>query len=134
VVQQTLVEVAQHVDDVERGHDEEFLGRVRRALYDNVLARVRQARGAATHLKRYGPPSAELLLYDSALGAELLKRYEAGLQRLKPLDREAIIARAELGLPWSEVTELLQKTGVAAARMTVSRALVRLAREMSYER
>ena len=121
-------------DDVEPGSDEAFLGRVRRALYDKVVARVRLARSASTPSSTTLASSAELQLHDSALGAELLERYETGLRRLKPLDREAIIARAELGLPWSEVTELLQKTGVAAARMTVSRALVRLAREMSYER
>jgi DNA-directed RNA polymerase specialized sigma24 family protein len=134
VVQETLVQVAQRGDDTGPGDDEALLGCLRRALYDNVLVRVHLARIASTERQFSVPSSAELHLHDSALGAELLKRYEAGLRRLKPLDREAIIARAELGLPWSEVTELLRKTGVAAARMTVSRALVRLAREMAYER
>jgi DNA-directed RNA polymerase specialized sigma24 family protein len=134
VVREALVEVAQREDDPCRGHDEALLGCLRRALYDNVLVKVRLARGTSTGPRPPVTSSAELHLHDSALGAELLRRYETGLRRLKPLDREAIIARAELGLPWSEVTELLRKTGVAAARVTVSRALVRLAREMAYER
>jgi DNA-directed RNA polymerase specialized sigma24 family protein len=134
VVQEALVAVAERGDDAESGDDEALLGRLRRTLYDNVVGRVRLARHASGGPRYPVMSSFELRLHDSALGAELLKRYEAGLGRLKPLDREAIIARAELGLPWSEVTELLQTTGVAAARMTVSRALVRLAREMSYER
>jgi DNA-directed RNA polymerase specialized sigma24 family protein len=133
VVHETLVAVVGESDDEPDG-DQALLGRVRRALYDNVLARVRLARSAATSPDNPVHISPELQLHDSALAAELLDRYEIGLGRLKPLDREAIIARAELGLPWSEVTDLLHKTGVAAARMTVSRAIVRLAREMSYER
>lgn len=132
VVHETLVAVVGGSDD-EPDRDQALLGRVRRALYDNVLARVSLARRAATPDDPVRT-SRDLHLHDSALAADLLERYETGLGRLKPLDREAIIARAELGLPWSEVTDLLQKTGVAAARMTVSRAIVRLAREMSYER
>jgi DNA-directed RNA polymerase specialized sigma24 family protein len=134
VVQETLMQVALRGGDGVAGPDQAVLDCLRRALYDNVLLKVHLARRATAELRQAVKSSAELHLHDPALGAELLKRYEAGLRRLKPLDREAIIARAELGLPWSEVTELLQKTGVAAARMTVSRALIRLAREMAYER
>jgi DNA-directed RNA polymerase specialized sigma24 family protein len=134
LVQEALVAVAERGDDTESGDDDALLGRLRRTLYDSVVGRVRLARHASSGPRYPVMSSLDLRLHDSALGAELLKRYEAGLGRLKPLDREAIIARAELGLPWSEVTELLQTTGVAAARTTVCRALVRLAREMSYER
>jgi hypothetical protein len=135
LVLETLVQVARCGNGAFTGHDEAVLGCLRRALYDNVLVKVHLARRATTESRQAVKSSAsELRLFDPALGADLLKRYETGLRRLKPLDREAIIARAELGLPWSEVTELLRKTGVAAARMTVSRALVRLAREMAYER
>jgi DNA-directed RNA polymerase specialized sigma24 family protein len=133
VVHETLVTVVGECGQ-QPDRDQALLGRVRRALCDNVLARVRLARGVATSPDGSAQTSAKLHLHDSALAAELLERYETSLERLKPLDREAIIARAELGLPWSEVTDLLHKTGVAAARMTVSRAIVRLAREMSYER
>ena len=69
---------------------------------------------------------------EQAIGAELLESYEAALQRLKPDDREAIIARVEMGLSWSELAETLGKNSAASAQMAVSRALVRLAREMSH--
>ena len=35
---------------------------------------------------------------EEAIGREAVERYEAALQRLKPEEREAIIARVELGL------------------------------------
>ena len=59
VVEETLVEVARHADDLEPGSDDAFLGRVRRALYDKVVARVRLARSASTpsvsHVLRHRP-------------------------------------------------------------------------------
>ncbi len=136
MVRQTLIDVARTMEHVDPGRDDALLARVRRALYDNVLDRVRAARDEVSAATRHldASLSPELSLHDPALGADLLERYEAALKRLPPLDREAVIARAELGLPWSDVTDILEKPGVAAARITVSRALVRLAREMSHER
>ena len=51
-----------------------------------------------------------------------------------PEEREAIIARIELGLSHAEVAEALGKPSAAAAHMAVSRALIRLAREMAHDR
>ena len=41
------------------------------------------------------------------------------------------MARVEMGLNWSETAEVLDKNSPGAAQMAVSRALVRLAKEMS---
>jgi RNA polymerase sigma-70 factor (ECF subfamily) len=56
------------------------------------------------------------------------------MERLRPEEREAIIARIELGLSHAEVAEALGKTSAAAAHMAVSRALMRLAEEMAHDR
>jgi DNA-directed RNA polymerase specialized sigma24 family protein len=53
---------------------------------------------------------------------------------LKPRDREAILLRVEMGCAYSEVAELLGKPSIPAAHIAVSRALARLAKEMSHER
>ena len=45
-------------------------------------------------------------------------------------DREAIIARVELGLSYEEMAEALNKPTPDAARKAAQRALVRLAEEM----
>jgi DNA-directed RNA polymerase specialized sigma24 family protein len=42
-------------------------------------------------------------------------------------DREAIVARVELGQSWEEVAAMLDKPSPAAARVATQRALVRLA-------
>jgi DNA-directed RNA polymerase specialized sigma24 family protein len=49
---------------------------------------------------------------------------------LKPEDREAIIARVELGYTYEELGVMLDKPTAEAARKTAQRALVRLAEEM----
>ena len=68
------------------------------------------------------------------MGSEVFARYEAAMERLRPEEREAIIARIEMGLSHAEVAEALGKPTVAAAHMAVSRALVRLAEEMAHDR
>lgn len=67
---------------------------------------------------------------ETAMGRETTERYEAALARLSVEEREAIIARIELGLSHREIADALGKPTPDAARMTVARALTRLAREM----
>ena len=68
---------------------------------------------------------------EAAIGRQALDRYEAALGRLSDEDREAVIGRLELGLTHRELAEALGKSSPDAARMTVGRALARLAREVS---
>lgn len=128
VVHDTLLEVALDEDVTPDAGFETALGRIRRTLHNKVLASLDNVRrGSAS-----APPARTgSRLADTAVAADLLERYEAALKRLEPIEREAVIARAELGLPWSDVADILAKPTVAAARFTVSRALIRLAREMS---
>ena len=70
---------------------------------------------------------------ESAIGIEALERYEAALARLRPEEREAIVARVEMDGSYQEVAQALGKPSADAARMAVSRALLRLAEEMSRE-
>jgi len=79
-------------------------------------------------------PAYEPSPFELALGRETLDSYERALEALRPEDREAIIARIELGLPYSDVAAALGKPSVAAAQMAVSGALVKLAEGMTHER
>ncbi len=60
----------------------------------------------------------------------MLDQYDAALDRLKPEEREAIVSRVEFDLSYAELAEVLGKSSPDAARMSVVRALVRLAEEM----
>ena len=68
---------------------------------------------------------------EEAIGRESLERYEAALLRLKEEDREAILARLEMGLSYQQMAQVMGKPSPDAARVATSRALLRLAREMA---
>jgi RNA polymerase sigma factor (sigma-70 family) len=67
---------------------------------------------------------------EAAIGRERVETYEKALERLKPEEREAIIARVEMGHSYEELALMLDKPTAEAARKTAQRALVRLAEEM----
>lgn len=68
---------------------------------------------------------------EQAIGREALARYERALQRLTADDREAIIARVEMGYSYDEMAAALGKPTAEAARKAAGRALARLAQEMA---
>jgi RNA polymerase sigma-70 factor (ECF subfamily) len=71
---------------------------------------------------------------EETIGSQALDRYEQALSRLPEQDREAVVARVEMDLGYEEIARALGKPSADAARMAVSRALVRLAREMGHAR
>jgi RNA polymerase sigma-70 factor (ECF subfamily) len=113
-------------------HEGAFQAYVRQALRTNILDEIKKAqRNAPPELLDSRHPSREPSPLEEAIGTELLEQYEAALQRVKPEDREALVARIEMGLSWPELKEALGKNSAGSAQMTVKRALVRLAKEMS---
>lgn len=110
--------------------DGPLLERVRRRLYWKVLSGVqRVAIEIATESHAF---ATTLPLRAGTTHLGLLTRYKACLDRLAAEDRQAIIARTELALPWSDVAHLLDEERTDGARTTVSRALLHLAREMAH--
>ena len=67
---------------------------------------------------------------EDAIGRETLEHYQAALERLRPEEREAIVARVEMGYSYEELAQVLGKPTPDAARKAAQRALVRLAEEM----
>jgi RNA polymerase sigma-70 factor (ECF subfamily) len=131
-VQDVLLQSFQKVDRIDTSRD----GGLQAYLRQAVLNRIRDE---FRHARRH-PRSVELDVMhadvgpsplEAAIGREALEAYERALSVLRPIDREAIIARLELGFSYGEVAVLLGKPGANAARMAFERALVRLIDEMS---
>lgn len=135
LVQETLVKVFQRIPAFEPRHAGAFRDYVWTTLWNRIrdIARTQARRGPSEAIESDLPCSAPSPL-EEAMGREVFARYEVALDRLKPEEREAVIARVELGLSHAEVAEALGKPSEAAAHMAVSRALVRLAEEMAHER
>jgi len=134
LVQDALAQVVQRLGSFEPRHDGAFQAFLRTALLNRIRDEIRRAHRRPTDVLASDRPADGPSPIEEAIGSEALARYEAALQRLRPTDREAIIARIELGLEYREVAEALGKPTVAAAHVAVSRALLKLAKEMSISR
>jgi RNA polymerase sigma-70 factor, ECF subfamily len=132
LVQESLLRTLAHVGDFEPRHEAALQAYIRQALLNGIRDEMRKAgrRPAATELPSQHPDDAPSPL-EQTIGREAVERYEAALARLKEEDRAAIVAKLELGGSYQELAESLGKPSADAARMAVSRALLRLAQEMA---
>ena len=103
---------------------------VQNAIFDEVRRRAR--RPEVVDVNEVPLESGQSPL-EEAIGREVVERYERALARLRPEEREAVIAKVEMGLSYEELAEALAKPTADAARKAAQRALVRLAEEMSRE-
>jgi RNA polymerase sigma-70 factor, ECF subfamily len=135
LVNDTLIRVLERLPSFKPQHEGAFQGYVRTALWNRIrdIARQYQRRGGQDPLES-DVAGHEHSPLDLAIGQETRERYEAALERLRPEERDLIIARIEMGLPHAEIAVMFEKPSVAAVHMAVSRALVRLAEEMAHER
>jgi RNA polymerase sigma factor (sigma-70 family) len=134
MVQETLVQTLKHLDSFELRHEGALQAYLRQALVNKVRDEVRRVGRHAVPdaiVQDHPDPAASPL--EEAIGREALGRYEAALHRLRTEEREVIIARVELGQSYQQIAAGHGKATADAARMAVSRALVRLAEEMDVE-
>jgi RNA polymerase sigma factor (sigma-70 family) len=135
IVQDTLMQSVRQLPDFAPRHERAFCAYVSQALRNRLRDAVRRAmvRPAGQPLSPEEPAGDPSPL-EQAVGVQMLGRYDTALQRLRETDRELVVARVELGLDYEEIAGLLDKPSIPAARVAVSRALVRLASEMGLER
>jgi RNA polymerase sigma-70 factor (ECF subfamily) len=132
LVQETVVRAVKRIGTFEPRHEGALQAYLRQAVVNRIRDEVRRWRRspASTNLDdRHADEGASPL--DIAIGREAVERYESALSRLRPEEREAIVARIELDGSYQQVATALGKPSADAARMAVSRALLRLAEEMS---
>jgi RNA polymerase sigma-70 factor (ECF subfamily) len=131
LVQETFIRAMRGINRFEMRHEGALHGYLRQAIVNRVRDEVRRGKRAPA-LTELNDQQADrdATPLDLAIGEEALQRYEAALTRLREEEREAVVARVEMGLSYQEIAEALGKPTAEAARMAVSRALMRLAREM----
>jgi RNA polymerase sigma-70 factor (ECF subfamily) len=131
LVQETLLQTFKKIEGFEHRGEGALQAYLRQAVMNRIRDELRKAqhRPESIELGEEVPADAVSPL-DAAIGAEAVERYESALGRLRPDERELIIARVELGLTYSEIAAAAGKPSANAARMAVARALMRLAEEM----
>jgi RNA polymerase sigma factor (sigma-70 family) len=131
VVHDTIVETLKHLQNFEHRGDGALQAYLRQAVMNRIRNELRKlaVRGAPATLDSRVPDDAPSPL-DHAIASQAFERYESGLNRLTPEERQAVVSRLELGLSYAQIAESLGKPTANAARMAVVRALSRLAEEM----
>jgi RNA polymerase sigma factor (sigma-70 family) len=131
LVQDTLVQTFKRIEAFEPRRVGALQAYLRQAVLNRIRNELRRKgrQPDATDLEGIEIDNAESPL-EQAIGREAVERYERALQRLSAEEREAIIAKVEMGYSNEELAEALGKPTPDAARKTAHRALVRLAEEM----
>jgi RNA polymerase sigma-70 factor (ECF subfamily) len=128
LVQVTLLRSLSHLGKFEHRREGAFLAYLWRILLNALRDEVRRSvrRGGREALSEELPDPAPTL-HEQAIGRDLLDRYETALANLPDEHREAVILRIEFGLTYDEIADAVGSPSANASRMTVARALVRLA-------
>lgn len=131
IVQEAVLRTFARLDTFEARREGSLQAYLRQAVLNRIRDELRRAAShtPAIEIDPHSPdPGASP--FEHAVGSEMAERYEAALGSLSEDDREAIVARIELGGTYEEVALATGKPTADAARMAVGRALLRLAEAM----
>jgi RNA polymerase sigma-70 factor (ECF subfamily) len=129
LVQVTLLKALDHIETFEHRREGAFLAYLRRILLNSIRDEIRRVnrRPLREDLPVEGEEAA---LVVQAAGLDTMLAYERALEQLTEEQQEAVILRIEFGYSHQEIAAAIGSPTANAARMTVSRALVRLAEIM----
>ena len=132
VVQDSILAVFGRLETFEPRREGAFRAYLRQAVMNRIRDQYRRTavRPLRVDLDPAQPSGGQSPL-DAAIDGEASARYARALATLPPDDREAIVARVELGYSYEQIAALLRKRSPDAARMAVSRAIAKLARAMA---
>jgi RNA polymerase sigma-70 factor (ECF subfamily) len=134
LVQETVIQALKHLNHFEYRREGALQAYLRHAVYNRIRMEFRRARSRPAHDALHQElPDGSASPLDEAVGRETVECYEAALSRLKPEDREAVIAKIELDCSYADLARALGKPSADAARMAFGRAVLRLAEEMKRE-
>jgi RNA polymerase sigma-70 factor, ECF subfamily len=131
LVQITLIRALDQVATFEPRSEGSFLAYMRQILLNRIRDEIRRVSRRPDRVELGDDVAGkEPSPLDQAIGAETAQRYEAALGLLTKEQREAVILRLELGYNYQQIGDALGHGSANAARMMVTRALVRLSQIM----
>jgi RNA polymerase sigma-70 factor (ECF subfamily) len=130
LVQESAIRTLKHIHNFEPRRDGAFHAFLRKILQNLVLDEIRHAKRVPRDVLATSWPDLAPSPLEEVIGRDALGRYEAALAGLRDDEREAVLARIELGCSYAEIASALGKPTSDAARVMVSRALVKVAKEM----
>jgi RNA polymerase sigma-70 factor, ECF subfamily len=131
LVQVTLIKALEKVKDFESRGEGAFLAYLRRIFQSRIVDQLRAAERRPQHEEPGENIEGEARSpLEEVVGVEILDAYERGLLALSEVEAQAVVLRLELGFTHQQVAEAIGSPSPDAARMLVTRALVRLAEAM----
>jgi len=131
LVQDTLLKTFQRLERFEYRHEGALHAYLRQVVLNRIRDECRRvARRPAVESLDENAVDSGVSPLEAAIGGEAVARYDTALQTLRDEDRQAIVARVEMGFSYGELAAMFGKPSPDAARVAVSRALVRLAEAM----
>jgi RNA polymerase sigma-70 factor (ECF subfamily) len=131
LVQVSLLRALNHMEAFEPRWEGAFLAYLRRIVLNAVRDEIRRvARKPTSEPLEMELPAKAPSHLEQAIGREAVEAYEEALLALPEEQQQAVILRIEFGYSYPEIAEALDRPSANAARMMVSRALVRLAEVM----
>jgi RNA polymerase sigma-70 factor, ECF subfamily len=132
VVQNSLVRALNRLGEFESRHEGAFFAYLRQIVLNEIRDRIRRVRRRPTrHELDPGLADEDPSPLERAIGQEVLDRYDRALEQLTEEQRQAVMLRIELDYSYPRVAEVLGKPSANAARLMVTRALLRVARTMN---
>ena len=131
LVQETVLSSLRHLDSFEYRHEGALQAYLRQAVMNRIRDECRRmTRRPPVNTIDEQIAHSGISPLEAAIGTQAVAKYERALARLRAEDREAIVGRIEMGYSYGELAVMLGKPSPDAARVAVSRALVRLAETM----
>jgi RNA polymerase sigma-70 factor (ECF subfamily) len=132
LVQETLLGTIKNLKNFRPRGDGALQAYLHTAMLNRVRDEIRKAaRKARPVTLDTNEPDHRPSALQVTIDHEAYQRFLQALNELRKEDRQAIIARFELGQSWAEVADALAKPSRDAARVAVTRALRRLAEGMA---
>jgi RNA polymerase sigma factor (sigma-70 family) len=131
LVQETVIKTIHNLDAFEHRHDGALQAYFRQAVMNKIRDECRRvARRPRRDPLDDRAEDDGVSPLEAAIGRQAVDKYEAALQTLRETDRQAIVGRIEMGYRYEELAAMLGSPSADAARVSVSRALVKLAKAM----
>jgi RNA polymerase sigma factor (sigma-70 family) len=131
LVQEAMVKALPHLATLEIRSDRAVELYLQKAVSNRILDLRRRARRRP--MREEMPEqvrAAGVSPQEAVVAAEAIEQFQAALASLKPEESRAIKLRIEKGLDYDQIAAQLGKPSADAARMAVSRAVMRLAERM----
>ncbi len=131
LVQITLMRAVQHLDTFHPEREGAFLAYLRQILTNALRDEIRRSQRHEQEALEDDLVDPKSVAPTPFTGPEAQLAYEAALATLDDRQRQAVVLRVEFGLTFPEVAAELGIPSANAARMQVSRGLVKIAEAMA---